>query len=252
MIAPRAALTIVLAGAALSSGCAHDAPDASPFGQAAGSTPVTSTESQNRIAEPHVVEVASQGCERPRTRRGVATFVADGIVLTAGHVVAGDLRRLEIDGLPGRVVAIDERRDLALVQVDRHDRRPIDGRPIDDVRSSVIERLRAAGDVIGTPVPGESTMMGPGGTSVVNVTRVLTLRVDDLSAGMLHERDAIELDRLVDRGDSGTPVFDATGRLIGVVVLRRAGTGTSFASVPPADLTQLIGDVPLAGPPGCV
>ena len=87
------------------------------------------------------------------------------------------------------------------------------------------------------------------------VERVVTLRVDDVSAGVVHEREALVLAAEVRSGDSGSPVVDGAGDVVGVVVLRRRDESGSYATrVPPlpsrADLAadQLRTTTESAGP----
>ena len=176
---------------------------------------------------PDPVEVAAVeaiGCDRPQPRSGVGTIVADGIVLTAAHVVEGDLRDLRVDGAPAAVVGLDVRTDLALVAL----LDPVDSWSDDGPRWIETGQVEV--------VPAPVRIVSPDGPVDAELTRTLTLRVDDISADTLTEREALELDIVVDEGDSGSPVVDGDGNLLGVVVLRRPTAGVTYASiVPPLD-----------------
>ncbi len=176
---------------------------------------------------PVVVSIESQRCTRPQPRFGVGTLVADGVVLTAAHVVDGELRRLEVDGVAASVVASSPATDLALVASD--------GAPAAAVRDArgwfdTIEHTAPVTVV----APAAVTIVGADASRPTAVERVVTLRVDDVSAGVVHERRALEMGVLVEPGDSGSPVIDDAGRLIGVVTLRRPGTESSYATRVPA------------------
>lgn len=193
-------------------------------------------------APPVVVGIEAQPCDRPQRRVGAATFVADGLVVTAGHLVGGELRRLEVAGVPARVLAVDSVRDLALVGLES-------GTGPREGRSEEIEWREHV--VAEAPLNDQVTIAGPTRREQATVVRSLRLRVSHQRDGTVNERDALELNLLVEPGQSGSGVVDTGGRLVGVVVLRRAGRGVSYASVlPPLD--ELARSGPLAPLPGCV
>lgn len=191
--------------------------------------PSGSADAVGRRSSGSVAHVAAQPCDHPRPRLGVATYLSERVLVTAAHVVDGSLRRLEIDGRRAAVVALDPSRDLAIVRLDRSD--ASDGDRPAPVRFATTE-----------PAPGRPvTIHTADGPIDATVLRVVTLRVDDVSAGRQHERRSTVLDTLVRPGHSGAPVLDADGGLVGVVVLRDRAAGTSFASLAPraVDLWRL-------------
>jgi len=178
-------------------------------------------------AGPAVVMIESQTCRRPQPRVGVGTLLDDGVALTAAHVVDEQLRRLEVDGRAARVVASSAAADLALVAAETSS-------------EQTIEAARRWFDTIegASPVPvGASsavTIVAADGDVPTTVERVVTLRVDDVSAGVVHEREALVLAAEVRSGDSGSPVVDEAGDVVGVVVLRRRDESNAYASrIPP-------------------
>jgi S1-C subfamily serine protease len=227
VVAVVGVVSVVAALASLASGCADD-------GGAATAVQVAGVE--------------AIGCDRPQPRSGVGTFVADDMLLTAAHVVEGDLRDLRVGGAPAVVVGIDHRTDLALVAiVAGHD---------DSIGDRESPRW-----VVTPPSdfsPGPVRVVTPEGSSDVTLLRTLTLRVKDVTADTTAERQALELDVVVDEGDSGSAVVDADGNLLGVVVLRRPAAGVSYASAVPSfaelldpDLYQAVRADPLARPGVC-
>ena len=188
-------------------------------------------------AGPAVVAIESQTCRRPQPRLGVGTVLADGVALTAAHVVDDQLRRLEVDGRAARVVASSPTTDLALVADETASDRTIDAArkwfdTIEDAPPAPIEASSAV------------TIATADGARPTTVERVVNLRVDDVSAGVVHERRALVLEAEVQPGDSGSPVVDRVGDVVGVVVLRRSDESSSYATrVPPLpNPTDLVAD----------
>ena len=89
-------------------------------------------------------------CDRPTARLGVGTIVAEGLVLTAAHVVEDELRDVEVDGQPAQVVVLDVRIDAAVLEVEA----PIDrgAAMVADVTVADAVRILTPSGVIGTTV----------------------------------------------------------------------------------------------------
>lgn len=180
-----------------------------------------------------VVTVHSQRCERPMLHRGVGTVLESGLVLTAAHVVDGDLRLLEVDGIDARVIGLDVRLDLAVLRLVGSTVTATDDR-----------RLRTS-----TPDPGPVTVVTPERTLPTQLRRSITLRVDDVTEGVTHERRAVELALAVERGHSGAPVLDRDGAIVAVVVLADPRQPVSYAVRVPSTTLKL---PPPTGRSGCV
>jgi putative serine protease PepD len=173
------------------------------------------------------VAVAATPCDRPTARLGVGTIVAEGLVLTAAHVVEDELRDLEVDGRPARVVALDVRTDAAVVELDV----PIDhgAALVDDVAVADAVRIVTPGDVIETTVQG-----------------IVTLSVDDTTDGVVHHREALVLDGVVPAGTSGAPVVDGDGRVVGIVTISHTGRSRTYATRT-GELLSLVDSAPTTG-----
>lgn len=161
-----------------------------------------------------VVEVTSQRCERPTLNRGVGTRLGQGRILTAAHVVDGHLRVLEVGGRAAEVIGLDARLDLAvLVLTDPDPAHDVDPGPV------FADEARA----------GPVSVVTDDGTIGARIDRVITLRVNDLTAGAVHERPVVALDVGAEPGVSGSPVIDHTGAIVAIVVLSDPSADESYA-----------------------
>lgn len=128
---------------------------------------------------------------------------AEGYVLTNRHVV-GDAPRVRLrwsDGTEsvGAVMRSDRRRDVALIKVDPGSRRPL---PLRSGQAQLGEAVFA----IGTPL--DSTLQGSVTKGIVSATRTYE--------GLPY----IQSDVTVNPGNSGGPLLDEKGSILGITVLR--------------------------------
>lgn len=192
-----------------------------------------------RAAGARTLALAAHGNDKGREgmlRSGTAFFVSrSGEMLTSAHVVRG-CRRIDVwpsdmKNVSASVVAIDDHRDVALLAtnhaVDMTARplaRPVSqGTPVYTIGfgltpSSPLVPVMTRGYVRGTAQPGGH--------------RLLVLRA------ALHE------------GNSGGPVVDAQGALLGMIVGRYAKKPDLSVAVPARDLAQFLDSTStaLAGP----
>jgi S1-C subfamily serine protease len=130
----------------------------------------------------------------------VATAVAtgDGRVLTVAHVLEG-ARSVRVGGRAARVVRVDRERDVAELAVR-------------GLAAPAVRYARGGGEV---------RIHLLRGTVSAQVVRRVTATLDGA------RRPALQLSGQVEPGDSGAPVTDADGRLVGLVFAR--GERTTWA-----------------------
>ena len=182
---------------------------------------------------PSVVQVVTtfrqDGGSGTRVVRGIGSGVVvsrRGHVLTNEHVVASastvDVGLSDLSVVPARVLYRDPSVDLALLQLDTP---PSDLQPV---------RMRER-----APVPGEWVMAigqpyGLGNTLTVGVVSALDRDYADLGwpAGLRADGawSFIQTDASVNIGNSGGPLTDARGEVVGITTaVRSDGQGLAFA-----------------------
>lgn len=128
---------------------------------------------------------------------------ADGLVLTNNHVVDGATRvTVQLsDGreLPGRVLGRDPKTDVAVVRIDG-------GGRFTPVRWGDSDRIRVGDSVFAVGSP-----FGLGNTVT---SGILSARGREIGAGPYD--DFLQVDAAINSGNSGGPLFDAQGRVIGI------------------------------------
>jgi S1-C subfamily serine protease len=172
------------------------------------------------------VHVEAAGCG-PRVRLGMGTTIADGLVVTAAHVVGGTDRIDVVDADAHRVradvVMFDPDLDIAALRP-----RPATGRAA-MLRAEPVR----AGDVGVVVVPGAD---GADEFLPVTVLRTVTVRTTDIYLDTPVERPGFEIDAPIEPGDSGAMVHFADGA-DGVVWARSTTrAGRAWAVTVPEEL----------------
>lgn len=168
----------------------------------------------------------------PRTESSLGSgFVidADGIVVTNNHVI-DDADEIEVvfpDGatLAAQVVGRDPATDLAVLRVSSASPLPVV--PFGDPAAARVgDWVIAIGNPFGL---GNSVSVG-----------VISARNRDIEQGRYD--DFIQTDAAINRGNSGGPLFDLNGEVIGVnsAILSPSGGSVGIGFSIPADLTQQV------------
>ena len=158
---------------------------------------------------------------------------ADGLVVTNNHVIQG-AEEIEVvldDGrrLPAAIVGTDPATDIALLQVETEGDLPT-------VEWGDSEALQ-----IGAWVVAIGNPFGLGGTVTAGI---VSARSRDIRAGPYD--DFIQTDAAINRGNSGGPLFDATGNVVGVNTAIFSPTGGSVGigfAVPSAVAERIVADL---------
>jgi S1-C subfamily serine protease len=163
----------------------------------------------------------------------------DGEVVTNAHVVttgegAGIRKAREVfvkfaDGnqVPGRIVGFDPFSDVALVRVDPAGLtlRPLALGSVDDV-------------VVGEPVAAIGSPFGEERSLSVGVISALERSIESLTG--FSTSGALQTDAAINSGNSGGPLLDAQGRVLGInsQIRSSSGTGSGVGFAVPVDVVR--------------
>jgi len=161
-------------------------------------------------------------------------FIVDpkGIVVTNNHVIdnADQVTVTMHDGreFKASIRAVDRETDIALLQIDA----PPAKLPFVTFGNSNVARVGDWVLAIGNP-------FGLGGTVTVGI---ISARNRDIDAGNFD--DFIQTDAAINRGNSGGPLFDMAGRVIGIntAIYSQTGGSVGVGFAVPADLASIVVD----------
>ncbi|HEY3942909.1 MAG TPA: MarP family serine protease [Acidimicrobiales bacterium] len=161
-----------------------------------------------RAAEASTVKVLGQACGA--LQEGSGFVVGDGLVVTNAHVVAGEARTQVVTGgiaYGATPVLYDPSFDLAVLRTAAPLGPPLTIDPDDATRGTQAAAL-------GYPENGPLTVTPAG------VTALLTAQGRDIYNEGLVVRSVYQLDAVVRPGNSGGPLVDPAGQVVGVVFSR--------------------------------
>lgn len=167
----------------------------------------------------------------PQSQGVGSGFIVDaqGHVVTSNHVIKGADEILVTlnDGteLPAKVVGHDEKTDLALLKVEA-------GKPLPHVSFGDSDRARVGDWVVAVGSP-----FGLGGTVTAGI---ISARGRNIQSGPFD--DFLQVDAPINRGNSGGPLFDHSGQVIGVnaAIFSPSGGNVGIGFAVPAQLAAPI------------
>ena len=167
--------------------------------------------------------------DMPQAESVGSGFIVDasGLIVTSHHVVKGadsvtvtlqDGRKLE-----AQVVGADPKTDLALLEVEP-------GEPLPAVEFGNSDRTRVGDWVVAVGNP-----FGLGGTVTAGI---VSGRGRDIGSGPYD--DYLQIDAPINRGNSGGPLFDRTGRVVGVntAIFSLTGGNVGIGFAIPANVVE--------------
>jgi serine protease Do len=166
---------------------------------------------------------------RTVTSQGSGFFIsADGYAVTNNHVIEGSTTaQIQTDDrktYTAKVVGTDPASDLALLKVDGRDDFPF---------VTLADQPPRVGDwvlAVGNP-------FGLGGTVTAGI-----ISARERNIGVLSYDSLIQIDAPINKGDSGGPTFDLSGRVIGVntMIFSPSGGSIGIAFAIPADAVKTV------------
>ena len=146
-----------------------------------------------------------------QTQSGSAFVIADDRLLTNAHVVAGvtepTVELPGVGGVAGRIVYFDAQQDVAVIAIDGLSTAPL-----------------ALGETLpdGTVAVQGYPFGGPFASTGAEIVDVSTIEASSIDGGSRAPRESYTLAADVNPGNSGGPVLDLDGRVIGMVYARSA------------------------------
>ena len=173
------------------------------------------------------------GQQRERRSQGSGFFIsADGYVVTNNHVIRGaqDITVALSDGrdFQAEIIGTDPETDLALLRVDA------------DVTFDFVELDRDLNIRVGDWVVAMGNPFGLGGSATTGIISAQGRQIGPAQA----YTDFLQTDASINRGNSGGPMFDLNGNVVGVnsAIISPTGGNVGIGFAIPSDLAARIID----------
>ena len=156
---------------------------------------------------------------------------ADGTIVTNNHVIEGadDIEVFLTDGtrLPAKIIGSDSKTDLAVLKVEA-------GRDL-----PFVEFGDSDSAVVGDWVMAIGNPFGLGGSVTLGI---VSARNRDIQSGPYDQ--FIQTDAAINQGNSGGPLFDMDGKVVGIntAIIARGGSSLGIGSAVPGNLAKPVID----------
>lgn len=145
-----------------------------------------------------LVRIEAVGCSAPEIATGF--MVAAGFVVTVAHVLDNG-KTFTVDGMPATVVSVDDRMDAALLHVANSADRSVEfADPFAPANVRLLRWRSERAQIVD-----------------VVVTQVATINFTDLRKHSDVNRSGLLIDHASVPGDSGSPLLNADGRVVGML-----------------------------------
>ncbi len=174
------------------------------------------------------------GIQSPQTSLGSGFIVdaAKGIVVTNNHVIKGaDQVRVILHGdhtLPAKILGTDEKTDLAVLQID-----------VSKIKVTAVPFGNSDQMRVGDWILAIGNPFGLGGTVTAGI---ISARARDINSGPYD--DFIQTDASINRGNSGGPMFNMRGEVIGIntAIFSPSGGSVGIGFAIPSNLAKPVVD----------
>lgn len=162
------------------------------------------------------VVLETTGCEFSSGRTGSGFIYGGDTAVTAAHLVARasavTIETADAATYEAEIVGIDLARDLAALRLKA---------PSIPTVETIVASTGDSGLVVGG---------ARSGTVTYEVRRVIELTIEEVLGTERHSRSGYELAAVTGDGDSGSGVYDAEGRLVGMVFATGPDEGTTWVT----------------------
>lgn len=196
--------------------------EAAPKTKSPPSKPQTTADLAESIA-PSLVKITQLGREGTEGIGSGFIVSADGLIATNLHVI-GEARRLQVEMHDGKTHAVtivhatDAHRDLALLKIEAKGLKPL---PLGDSK-----KVRQGESVVAMGAPEGL------GFSIVQGVLSATREIDG--------NDMLQVAIPIEKGNSGGPLLDMQGRVLGILTLKHIKTDNLGFAMPVNALKELI------------